>query len=97
MCANRLVHSGKQPSISSPGGEVLSFGTRSGTRNGVEAHVFRVPSSRDLASWTHALVQGVNSAVLHIREVSTGELSHFTPVLQVDSRFYLVAMHLIFS
>jgi len=53
---------------------MLTFGTRSGTRHGVEAHVFRVQTSRDLAAWTHVLVQGVNSAVLFVREVNTGKL-----------------------
>jgi len=71
IVATRLVHSGKQPALTTSGAEVLTFGTRSGTRNGVEAHVFRVQTSRDLASWTHAMVQGVNSSVLHVREVST--------------------------
>jgi len=72
ILATRLVHSGKQPVMSSTlGGEILTFGTRSGTRHGVEAHVFRVPTSRDLATWTHAMVQGVNAAVLHVREVTT--------------------------
>jgi hypothetical protein len=73
VLATRLVHSGKQLVSSSSVGasEILTFGTRSGTRHGVEAHVFRVQSSRDLAAWTHAMVQGVCSAVLHVREVTT--------------------------
>ena len=69
----RLVHSGKQPSVTGTG-DVLTFGTRSGTRHGVEGHVFRVQTSRDLAAWTHALVQGVNNAVMFVREVNTGKL-----------------------
>ena len=71
VCHCRLVHSGKQPTLSGAG-DILTFGTRSGTRHGVEAHVFRVQTSRDLATWTHALVQGVSNAVLFVREVSTG-------------------------
>jgi len=83
----RLVHSGKQPSISGTG-DMLTFGTRSGTRHGVEAHVFCVQTSRDLAAWTHALVQGVSSAVLFVREVTTGKtlllLEACTSCLAVD-------------
>jgi len=75
LCNCRLVHSGKQASLAGAG-DVLTFGTRSGTRHGVEAHVFRVQTSRDLAAWTHALVQGVNSAVLFVREVNTGKHCH---------------------
>ena len=36
--------------------------------------MFRVQTSRDLAAWTHALVQGVSSAVLFVREVNTGTI-----------------------
>jgi len=71
---NRLVHSGKQPVLSSQEhAEILTFGTRSGTRQGVEAHVFRVETPRDLSTWTRVLVQGVNNAVLLVREVSTSK------------------------
>lgn len=71
LLTTRLVHSGKQPSTLPLSYEILTFGTRSGTRNGVEAHVFRVETQRDLSSWTRALVQGANSAVLLVKEVST--------------------------
>ena len=63
------MHSGKQ--LSAVGQrEVLSFGTRSGTRQGVEAHVFRTESQRDLSAWSRNLVQGVNTAALLVKEVS---------------------------
>jgi len=69
ILATRLVHSGKQMS-SLGGNEVLTFGTRSGTRQGVEAHVFRVETQRDLSSWSRALVQGTHQAAVLIKEVS---------------------------
>ena len=50
--------------------ELLTFGTRSGTRQGVEAHVFRVETQRDLSAWSRALVQGAQQAALLVKEVS---------------------------
>jgi len=49
------------------------FKTRSGTRQGVVEHAFRVESPRELTSWTVPLVQGVNAAVLAVKELSTRE------------------------
>lgn len=67
----RLVHSG--PGKSSPLLDSdLSFGLRSGTKQGVETHVFRVDSAKDLSTWTHLLVEGCHSAAELIKEVTTG-------------------------
>jgi len=75
ILATRLVHSGRQPISCTRDSlltcEVLTFGTRSGTKHGVQAHVFRVETPRDLSTWTRVLVQGVNNAVLLVREVTT--------------------------
>ncbi|XP_076449304.1 beta-1-syntrophin-like [Babylonia areolata] len=70
LLATRLVHCGKQNSSQLGGGDVLSFGTRSGTRHGVETHIFRVETQRDLAYWSRALVQGSHGAVLLVKEVT---------------------------
>jgi len=51
--------------------ETAVFKTRSGTRQGVVEHTFRVESHRELTSWTVPLVQGVNAAVLAVKELST--------------------------
>lgn len=68
---SRLVHSG--PGKSSPLLDCeLSFGLRSGTKQGVETHVFRVDSSKDLSTWTHLLVEGCHNAAELIKEVKTG-------------------------
>ena len=69
---SRLVHSGRQNSQQG-GADVLSFGTRSGTRNGVEVHIFRVETQRDLAFWSRALVQGSHGAVASVKEVTCGQ------------------------
>ncbi|KAK7115468.1 beta-1-syntrophin-like [Littorina saxatilis] len=69
LLATRLVHCGKQNS-QLKGADVLSFGTRSGTRNGVETHIFRVETQRDLAHWSRALVQGSHGAVSLVKEVT---------------------------
>lgn len=67
----RLVHSG--PGKSSPLLDSdLSFGLRSGTKQGVETHVFRVDSAKDLSAWTHLLVEGCHNAAELIKEVTTG-------------------------
>lgn len=65
----RLVHSGRLANPNS-GSDVLTFGTRTGTRNGVETHVFRVETQRDLAYWSRALVQGSHGAAILIKEVT---------------------------
>ncbi|XP_072451840.1 beta-2-syntrophin isoform X1 [Chiloscyllium punctatum] len=69
LLATRLVHSGSargSPSISSD----LSFATRTGSRQGIEMHVFRVETHRDLSTWTRMLVQGCHSASELIKEVT---------------------------
>ena len=53
--------------------ECFFFGLRSGTRLGIEEHVLKVETHRDLSNWTLALIQGTNSAVELVRELSTGE------------------------
>jgi len=66
---HRLVSVPNQSSGSSL--ELAVFKTRSGTRQGVIEHAFRVESHRELASWTVPLVQGINTAVLAVKELST--------------------------
>ncbi|KAK0042923.1 beta-1-syntrophin [Biomphalaria pfeifferi] len=69
LLATRLVHCGKQSSQMT-GADVMSFGTRSGSRNGVEVHIFRVETQRDLAFWSRALVQGSHGAAIITKQVS---------------------------
>ncbi|XP_010006774.1 PREDICTED: vacuolar protein sorting-associated protein 4A [Chaetura pelagica] len=69
---NRLVHSGsgrRSPAL----GSELTFATRTGSRQGVEMHVFRVETHRDLSTWTRVLVQGCHAAAELIKEVSVDE------------------------
>ncbi|XP_077167021.1 beta-2-syntrophin isoform X2 [Paroedura picta] len=71
LLATRLVHSGagnRSPCM----GSDLTFATRTGTRQGIEMHVFRAETHRDLSSWTRILVQGCHSATELIKEVSSG-------------------------
>ncbi|XP_077918961.1 beta-2-syntrophin isoform X2 [Halichoerus grypus] len=68
---NRLVHSGsgcRSPSL----GSDLTFATRTGSRQGIEMHLFRVETHRDLSTWTRILVQGCHAAAELIKEVSLG-------------------------
>uniref|UniRef100_A0A3Q0S5B1 Syntrophin alpha 1 n=1 Tax=Amphilophus citrinellus TaxID=61819 RepID=A0A3Q0S5B1_AMPCI len=70
LITTRLVHSG--PGKSSPVlDSELSFGLRSGTKQGVETHVFRVDSAKELSAWTHLLVEGCHSAAELTKEVTT--------------------------
>ncbi|XP_072308692.1 alpha-1-syntrophin [Eucyclogobius newberryi] len=70
LITTRLVHSG--PGKSSPLlDSELSFGVRSGTKQGVETHVFRVDSGKELSLWTHLLVEGCHSAAELVKEVTT--------------------------
>ncbi|NXF87434.1 SNTB2 protein, partial [Eubucco bourcierii] len=71
LVATRLVHSGsgrRSPSL----GSELTFATRTGSRQGVEMHVFRVETHRDLSCWTRVLVQGCHAAAELIKEVTVG-------------------------
>lgn len=68
--------------------ECFFFGLRSGTRLGIEEHVLKVETHRDLSNWTLALIQGTNSAVELVRELSTGEenrLVKFKPIVKSEN------------
>lgn len=72
LSLNRLVHSG--PGKGSPqAGVDLSFATRTGTRQGIETHLFRAETSRDLSHWTRSIVQGCHNSAELVTEVTTGE------------------------
>eukprot|EP00057_Strongylocentrotus_purpuratus_P022781 XP_011677255.1 PREDICTED: beta-2-syntrophin [Strongylocentrotus purpuratus] len=70
--AKQLIYSGSPKgtlSLTRSTGE-LTFGTRTGTRSGIEAHLFRVETRRDLAAWTRQLVQGSHNTALIVKEVT---------------------------
>ena len=67
----RLVHSGQGSTHIHQ--EDLTFGTRTGTRKGVEAHMFRVETPRELANWSRSLVQGAHDAATLIKEINCGK------------------------
>uniref|UniRef100_A0A8C3UIJ3 Syntrophin beta 1 n=1 Tax=Catharus ustulatus TaxID=91951 RepID=A0A8C3UIJ3_CATUS len=70
LLATRLVHSG--PGKGSPkSGVDLSFATRTGTRQGIETHLFRTETSRDLSLWTRSVVQGCHNSAELITEITT--------------------------
>uniref|UniRef100_A0ABM5GCL5 Beta-1-syntrophin n=1 Tax=Pogona vitticeps TaxID=103695 RepID=A0ABM5GCL5_9SAUR len=70
LLATRLVHSG--PGKGSPqSGMDLSFATRTGTRQGIESHLFRTETSRDLSLWTRSIVQGCHNAAELSTEITT--------------------------
>lgn len=68
----RLVHSGQGSNHIQ--NEEMTFGTRTGTRKGVEAHMFRVETPRELANWSRSLVQGSHDAAALIKEINCGKL-----------------------
>ncbi|XP_051562575.1 alpha-1-syntrophin-like [Myxocyprinus asiaticus] len=70
LITTRLVHSGPGKSSSLHDSE-LTFGLRLGTKQGVETHLFRVDTAKDLSTWTHLLVEGCHSAAELIQEVTT--------------------------
>ena len=81
LSLNRLVHSG--PGKGSPqAGADLSFATRTGTRQGIETHLFRAETSRDLSHWTRSIVQGCHNSAELVTEVTTGR----RPWLSWDQR-----------
>lgn len=70
LIATRLVHSGPGKGSSLFGTE-FSFATRTGSRQGIETHLFRVETSRDLSMWTRQIVQGCHNSAERIKEIST--------------------------
>lgn len=70
LITTRLVHSGPGKSSSLHDSE-LTFGLRLGTKQGVETHLFRVDTAKDLSTWTHLLVDGCHSAAELVQEVTT--------------------------
>ncbi|KAF7665959.1 hypothetical protein LDENG_00125990 [Lucifuga dentata] len=70
LLATRLVHSG--PDRGSPhSGTELFFATRTGTRLGIEAHLFRAETTKDLSLWTRQIVNGCHASAEMIKEVTT--------------------------
>ncbi|XP_067094087.1 beta-1-syntrophin isoform X1 [Osmerus mordax] len=70
LLATRLVHSGPDRGSPQPGLE-LSFATRTGTRLGIEAHLFRAETCKDLSLWTRHIVTGCHASAEMIKEVTT--------------------------
>ncbi|XP_053322329.1 beta-1-syntrophin [Spea bombifrons] len=70
LIATRLVHSGPGKGSSLPGTE-FSFATRTGSRQGIETHLFRVETGRDLSLWTRYIVQGCHNSAELIKEITT--------------------------
>nr|XP_060628337.1 alpha-1-syntrophin [Anolis sagrei ordinatus] len=70
LIATRLVHSGPSKGSLLYDSE-LSFALRTGTKKGVETHLFSVETHRDLAMWTRMLVDGCHNAAECVQEVST--------------------------
>ncbi|KRX48552.1 Syntrophin-1 [Trichinella murrelli] len=71
LIATRLVHttSRSNPVISGLT-DIISFTTRTGTKQGVETHIFRLQTHRDLASWVKTIVHTTYEACTLIREIS---------------------------
>ncbi|NXN98144.1 SNTA1 protein, partial [Rhinopomastus cyanomelas] len=70
LIATRLVHSGPAKG-SALYEQELSFALRTGTRLGVQTHLFSLENPRDLALWTRLLVDGTHGAAELLQEVST--------------------------
>ncbi|XP_054841117.1 beta-1-syntrophin [Eublepharis macularius] len=70
LLATRLVHSGPGKGSPQPGVDV-SFATRTGTRQGIETHLFRTETGRDLSLWTRSIVQGCHNAAELTTEIAT--------------------------
>ena len=82
MSVCRLVHSGPDRGSPQPGVE-LSFATRTGTRLGIEAHLFRAETCQDLSLWTRHIVTGCHSSAQMIKEVTTSEYHYTNPAIRL--------------
>lgn len=70
------MHSGPDKGSPQLGGD-LCFATRTGTRLGIEAHLFRAESCKDLSLWTRHIVTGCHAAAEMIKEVTTSEYGFY--------------------
>ncbi|KAM4706328.1 beta-1-syntrophin [Rhinophrynus dorsalis] len=70
LIATRLVHSGPGKGSSLLGTD-FSFATRTGSRQGIETHLFRAETNRDLSLWTRYIVQSCHSSAELIKEITT--------------------------
>ncbi|MGH0141765.1 UNVERIFIED_CONTAM: hypothetical protein FKN15_074652 [Acipenser sinensis] len=70
LLATRLVHSGLGKGSPQPGVK-LSFETRTGTRQGIESHLFRAETSKELSEWTRHIVQACHNSAELIKEITT--------------------------
>lgn len=86
VCDRRLVHSGPDKGSPQPGGE-LSFATRTGTRLGIEAHLFRAETCKELSLWTRHIVTGCHTSAEMIKEVTTSEY----PFIYLKLVFFLLS------
>uniref|UniRef100_A0A3Q2ZAK2 Syntrophin, basic 1 n=1 Tax=Hippocampus comes TaxID=109280 RepID=A0A3Q2ZAK2_HIPCM len=93
LLATRLVHSG--PDMSSPySGTELFFATRTGSRLGIETHLFRAETSKDLSLWTRQIVNGCHASAEMIKEVSTSCLylgQECRLVIHYEQGFFVLA------
>ncbi|KAM8869177.1 beta-1-syntrophin [Spinachia spinachia] len=72
LLATRLVHSGPERGSPHSGTHTqLFFATRTGTRLGIETHLFRAETTKDLSLWTRQLVNGCHASAEMIKEVTT--------------------------
>ncbi|XP_068616402.1 beta-1-syntrophin [Brachionichthys hirsutus] len=70
LLATRLVHSGPDRGLPHSGTE-LYFATRTGTRLGIETHLLRAETNKDLSLWTRHIVNGCHASAEMIKEVTT--------------------------
>ncbi len=69
--ACRLVHTtARSNPVISGLTDVISLTTRTGTKQGIETHVLRVETHRDLATWVKTIVHSTYDACAIIREVT---------------------------
>lgn len=67
----RLVHTTARSNPVIAGlSDVISFTTRTGTKQGIESHILRVETHRDLATWVKTVVHTTYDACALIREVT---------------------------
>ncbi|KRZ26039.1 Syntrophin-1 [Trichinella pseudospiralis] len=93
LIATRLVHttSRSNPVISGLT-DIISFTTRTGTKQGVETHIFRLQTHRDLASWVKTIVHTTYEACTLIREISCRQfVKKYFVILHCDDGITLLS------
>ena len=70
LCCRLVQTTARQNPVIAGLTDVISVSTRTGTKQGIETHTFRVETHRHLATWVKLIVQATYDACSMVGEVA---------------------------